>query len=482
MGKYLFSTVYIIILLAATPGLATGPYLGQTSPGTTPRLFAPGILTQPGGVVAVSRIAFSPDGKECFFSGPINWSFSGTRMYYTKCVDNVWTPHVLASFFPGYSCRQPYFSADGNKLYFNSNRNGNPDIWVTERTPEGWGNPQVLPAPINSSLYDGMYTQTTDGTAYIESMRSGGRGGIDVWRISPQQPDQPHQIQNLGSPVNTGADDNDPAISPDGKYLIFGSNYNDLFVSFNRGNGNWTVPVNLNQFCPGINTGAQEYAPFISADGRYLFFNRLSSGGIFWVENPIPSPDPNGPVLNLSTGERFGTIQAAIIYAQACDILELQPGIYSETVNLSNKNLTLQSVDPNDTYYVGGTIIQDNADNPVVTLQENSVACEIAGLTIRAGLTGIKGIATNAAIRNCRIMDNATHGIELSEDSNPHLLNCLITSNGQTGITMLRGPGRSSPYCTPLVENCIIVQNGSANIVGGEPVIVDSIITTQAAN
>jgi parallel beta-helix repeat protein len=73
-------------------------------------------------------------------------------------------------------------------------------------------------------------------------------------------------------------------------------------------------------------------------------------------------------------------------------------------------------------------------------------------------------------------MDNATHGIELSRESNPHLLNCLITGNGQTGITMLRSPGRTSLPCAPIIENCIIVQNGFENIVGGQPVIIDSII------
>jgi Putative Ig domain/Secretion system C-terminal sorting domain/WD40-like Beta Propeller Repeat len=256
-----------------------GPYFGQTPPGDTPRLFAPGILTLPGGIVAVTRIAFSPDGNECFFSGPVDWNFSNTRMYHTKCVDSVWTPHELVSFFSGNSCRQPWFSASGDTLYFNSDKNGSSDIWMVVRATEGWGTPQVLPYPINTSSYDGMYTRTKDGTIYIESDRPGGHGNIDIWRISPQ-----NGIQNLGVPVNTSGADNDPFVSPDGKYLIFGSNYNDLFVTFNKGNGSWTAPINLNQFCPGINTsGSQEYAPYITTDGKYLFFNRINNGEFYWV-------------------------------------------------------------------------------------------------------------------------------------------------------------------------------------------------------
>jgi hypothetical protein len=182
------------------------------------------------------------------------------------------------SFFSGYSCRQPWFSASGDTLYFSSNKNGTSDIWMVVRATEGWGTPQVLPDPINSSSYDGMYTRTTDGTIYIESDRPGGYGKIDVWRISPQ-----NEIQNLGVPVNTSGDDNDPFVSPDGKYLNFGSNYNDLFVIFNKGKGGWTAPFNLNKYYPGINTGNQEYAPFLSTDRHFLFFNRVVDGGMFWV-------------------------------------------------------------------------------------------------------------------------------------------------------------------------------------------------------
>jgi parallel beta-helix repeat protein len=153
----------------------------------------------------------------------------------------------------------------------------------------------------------------------------------------------------------------------------------------------------------------------------------------------------------------------------------MEPSIYEESITL-DKDIILQSIDPNDPLYIGGTIIQGDPNLPVLTLSNNSTACEITGLTIRAGSIGIAGSAMDATIRNCRIMDNATHGIELSRESNPHLLNCLITSNGQTGITMLRSPGRTSPLCAPIIENCIIVQNDSENTVGGEPVIIDSII------
>ena len=74
-------------------------------------------------------------------------------------------------------------------------------------------------------------------------------------------------------------------------------------------------------------------------------------------------------------------------------------------------------------------------------------------------------------------MDNLTHGIELFQASKPYLLNCLIAANGKAGIKMnYTSTGRGVLYCEPTIENCYIVDNGEAGIVGGNPVILDSVI------
>jgi len=283
---------------SASAPVVRGAYFGQKLPGKTPELFAPGILSQPNRMEA--RIAFSPDGNECFFTVPNDFNFTNVQMYYTKRVNNEWTPQVLAPFsLPGHSYSQPFFSADGNKLYFTSAESGSKKIgiWVVERTSHGWGTPQLLPPPINSDDETGEYSQTKDGTAYFESDRSGGMGMVDLWRATPQHPGQPLEVENLGASINTATYDSDPFISPDGKYLIFSSNRAgaqggaDLYVTFLGGKGTWSAPVNLNQYIPGINTDAVEYGASLSPDGLYLFFVRLDPnarrGDVYWVENPF---------------------------------------------------------------------------------------------------------------------------------------------------------------------------------------------------
>jgi len=150
--------------------------------------------------------------------------------------------------------------------------------------------------------------------------------------------------------------------------------------------------------------------------------------------------------------------------------------IYTEHIIL-DKNLALQSVDPNDPYFMGGTIIQGDTTAPVLTLDTGCEAGEIAGLTLRNGSVGIEGTATDATIRNCRIMDNIEHGVELSMESNPHLFHCLIADNGGTGVTMIDNTrGRTVTLCRPIIEACVIVHNGESSLVGGEPVLIESII------
>jgi len=114
-------------------------------------------------------------------------------------------------------------------------------------------------------------------------------------------PGQPLQVENLGPTVNSTAADYDPYIARDGSYLIFTSErpgiigLSDLFVSFPNGNGGWTAPVNLNNYCPGINiAGYTSAGPLVSPDGRYFFFTRRMASGeqedIYWVENPLSRP------------------------------------------------------------------------------------------------------------------------------------------------------------------------------------------------
>jgi Tol biopolymer transport system component len=256
-----------------------------------------------------SEIVFSPDGKEYYF-GVIETkdNKASYKIYYTKYRNNKWTEQLEAPFSENNNVSSPFVSADGTRLYFAKSGN----IWMVERTIEGWSEPQVLPSPINSDSRDGSYTVTADGVAYFSSKRPNGFGGYDIWRMQPMS-DQVLQAENLGSIMNSSAFDISPLIAPDGSYLIFGSERNGrrgeahLYISFNKGNNEWTTPVNMNSCGAKINNNtAHHNSPSLSPDGKFLFFVRhetMLDMDIYWVSAKIID-DIKHEVLNLTNKDK----------------------------------------------------------------------------------------------------------------------------------------------------------------------------------
>jgi hypothetical protein len=95
----------------------SGPYLGQTPPGSEPILFAPGIVSTG---LYTRDIAMSKDGREIYFCIS---DASATAIIVTKCINTIWTEPVIAPFSgKGYFDLEPHISPDGEKFFFLSGR------------------------------------------------------------------------------------------------------------------------------------------------------------------------------------------------------------------------------------------------------------------------------------------------------------------------------------------------------------------------
>ena len=88
----------------------------------------------------------------------------------------------------------------------------------------------------------------------------------------------------LPSDINTGNYEADVFVAPDESYIIFASSRRsgygqiDLYISEKDEDANWGKSRNLGET---INTPGPEYCPFVSADGKYLFYT--SNQDIYWV-------------------------------------------------------------------------------------------------------------------------------------------------------------------------------------------------------
>jgi Tol biopolymer transport system component len=224
--------------------------------------------------------AFSPDGRELYFTINAPENRIGVIVMARRRGDG-WTAAEVAPFSGRYTDYDPFFSADGSKLFFVSNRPAGPadstsdfDVWMVERSGDRWGSPTNLGAPVNTARDEFYPSVAADGTIYFSANRDGGQGSFDVWK-SRLVDGRYQEPENLGPNVNQRTAEIDNYVAPDQSFLVFAGygrpddmGRGDLYISY-FANGAWTPAKHLG---PGINSSAREYCPIGSPDGRWLYW------------------------------------------------------------------------------------------------------------------------------------------------------------------------------------------------------------------
>jgi hypothetical protein len=192
-----------------------------------------------------------------------------------------------------YSAASPSISADGLELFFDNGLRvrpggqGSGDIWFARRATASarWNEPENLGPVVNSPFTEGVPKLSRDGlTLFFSSDRPGGSGRRDIWVTSRATPAGPWGAPlNLGPAVNGPGNDWCPAISADGRILIFQSDRpggfggDDFWISTRSSISEpWSDAVHLGR---EINTPADEAKAEFSADGRTLLFASARPGG-----------------------------------------------------------------------------------------------------------------------------------------------------------------------------------------------------------
>jgi Tol biopolymer transport system component len=280
--------------LCGTEGLPrpAGEYLGQKPPGMEPVMFAPGIVSTP---MDELNSVFSPDGNLFLFSLKMPDRRRHTILFMEQ-KDGIWSEPAVAPFSGLHNDADPAISPDGQKIYFISkrpikqnDRRSDWDIWVVDRVPGGWGEPQHLPKPVNTERLEVYPSITQNGTLYFSSGRGGGLGKNDIYRAEFVD-GQFAEPENLGEAINSEYNEGDLFVAPDESYIIFVSSdrqfafgNGDLYISFKMDDGSWAKAKNMGK---GINTEWLEYCPVVSPDGKYLFFTSYRPTGKSIEEGP----------------------------------------------------------------------------------------------------------------------------------------------------------------------------------------------------
>lgn len=172
-------------------------------------------------------------------------------------------------------------TADGNTLYYSivTTERGydNCDIYCSHREHESWQELQNAGRNVNSSnSWESQPSITADGQwLYFASNRDGGYGGTDIWRCHRLPNGDWSRAENLGERVNTEGDEKCPFIHADGHTLYFASNgwqgfggYDEYYIDLH--NAAQMRPVNLGL---PVNSENDMLCFSVSADGCTAYYS-----------------------------------------------------------------------------------------------------------------------------------------------------------------------------------------------------------------
>ncbi len=175
------------------------------------------------------------------------------------------------------------FTANGQQMYFTRSITEDPkgdgtEIVVSSRSGGAWGAPSTITLYNDSSISVAHPAISPDGsTLYFVSDAPGGFGGKDIWRTKLEG-GKPTFIENLGPEINTAGDEMFPTFKPDGT-LYFSSNGHpglgglDIFeaveITEEDGSKGWQV---LNLGTP-VNSHADDFGMTFAGETNTGFFS-----------------------------------------------------------------------------------------------------------------------------------------------------------------------------------------------------------------
>jgi hypothetical protein len=172
---------------------------------------------------------------------------------------------------------------EGNEMIIYRSDNFIGDLYTSKLVNGFWTPPVRMNDNINTKYWEshGCYTRTGD-TLYFTSNRKGGYGGLDIYFSIRDKAGEWGVPVNLGPIINTRYNEETPFITTDGKTLYFSSygHYNmggyDVFYSTILDNGEWSAPVNAGY---PINTTDDDLFFNPVRNGTFAYFPRLLDGG-----------------------------------------------------------------------------------------------------------------------------------------------------------------------------------------------------------
>ena len=142
--------------------------------------------------------------------------------------------------------------------------------------------PKKLTRSVNFDFYQSHAFVTKDGnTLYFTSEADGGLGGIDIYSATKIKEGEWSKPENLGASINTSFDEDAPFITDDGKTMYFASKGHEGYGNYDiykseLVEGKWGKPENLGQ---PINSAGHDIFMVQDSQKSVAYFSSSRNGG-----------------------------------------------------------------------------------------------------------------------------------------------------------------------------------------------------------
>lgn len=244
--------------------------IGQTPPGHTTELFAPGLVSTDN--LEIEGV-FAPGMTEFYFVRQVSGDVP--KIYTFQYKEGGWQESIF-----GPRTGEVFISVDGKTMYLGNE--------YRERTESGWSEPKSLGSPFKDIPIMRL-TVSADGTYVFDE-----RHEVGTIRYSRLVDGERQAPQAFGEEINSGAFTAHPFIAPDESFLIWDSERDDgygdsdLYISFRQDDGSWGPAINMGD---EINTEFEDAYGSVTPDGKYFFFHTINlsepKASIFWVDAQV---------------------------------------------------------------------------------------------------------------------------------------------------------------------------------------------------
>ncbi|HSZ71882.1 MAG TPA: OmpA family protein [Cytophagaceae bacterium] len=214
----------------------------------------------------------------------------------------------------GHDASIQLYDNDTKLLLYRSSKDG--DIFISQKEGEIWGDPKPF-NEINSGDFESDAFVSPDGkTVYFATNHYKKFGDMDIYYITKNEDGSWSKHKEMEGEINTEGDEDAPFITPDGKTLYFSSRGHkgmggfDVFKSKLQADGSWSDPVNVGY---PINTPDDDVYFYYAASDDKAYIASYRDGGYgekdIYCVTPIENVIVYGKVTEDKTGKAIDGAQ-----------------------------------------------------------------------------------------------------------------------------------------------------------------------------